>query len=115
MSGIAKLDDGVPPGGNNVYIWNITDNFAPTEDDDACIPWGYHSHVDSMMDIETGLVGVLVTCKKGKFRLDTYSNGKYKCKQTKQIQKGQLLMIVYNYNILIKINNYISFFFLKQM
>ena len=63
--GLAKIDDGVPPGGSHVYIWNITDNFSPTEEDDNCVPWAYHSHVDSMRDIETGLVGVLLTCKPG--------------------------------------------------
>ncbi|XP_053407301.1 hephaestin-like isoform X2 [Mercenaria mercenaria] len=61
----AKVDDSVPPGGSHIYAWNITENFAPTVSDDKCIPWGYHSHVDSMTDIETGLVGVLVTCKPG--------------------------------------------------
>ncbi|KAH3706573.1 hypothetical protein DPMN_065961, partial [Dreissena polymorpha] len=64
-SGTVKHDDGVPLNGMFQYVWNITDNFAPTADDDACIPWGYHSHVDSMVDIETGLVGVLLTCKPG--------------------------------------------------
>lgn len=63
--GIAKLDDGVPPGGTQTYVWNITANYAPSEDDDNCIPWGYHSHTDSMVDIESGLVGILLTCKPG--------------------------------------------------
>lgn len=63
---IDKVDDAVPPGGSHIYAWNITENFAPTDSDDACVPWGYHSHVDSMVDIHSGLVGVLLACKKGK-------------------------------------------------
>lgn len=63
---MAKMDDGVSPGSTHTYVWNITNNFAPTDEDDNCVPWGYHSHVDSMMDIETGLVGVLLTCKPGR-------------------------------------------------
>lgn len=62
---LAKLDDAVPPGSSYVYIWNITKNFAPAEADDNCVPWAYHSHVDSMMDIESGLLGILLTCRPG--------------------------------------------------
>ncbi|KAK3576332.1 hypothetical protein CHS0354_039739 [Potamilus streckersoni] len=60
-----KLDDGVPPGGMHVYTWEITGNFVPTNDDESCLGWAYHSHVQSAHDINSGLVGMLITCKKG--------------------------------------------------
>ena len=63
--GLSKLDDGIPFGHTFTYLWNITANFAPSKDDDKCVPWGYHSHVASMEDIETGLVGLLVICNPG--------------------------------------------------
>ncbi|KAL3865206.1 hypothetical protein ACJMK2_006822 [Sinanodonta woodiana] len=64
-AGHAKFDDGVQPGGKRTYIWNISETFAPTKDDDNCQPWAYHSHVKSAKDIATGLVGLLVVCKPG--------------------------------------------------
>ena len=64
-SGMSKLDDGIPFRHTFTYLWNITANFAPDKDDDKCVPWGYHSHVDSMKDIDTGLVGLLVVCNPG--------------------------------------------------
>ena len=67
---MSKLDDGIPFGQTFTYLWNITANFAPGKDDDNCVPWGYHSHVDSMKDIESGLVGLLVICNQGD-KLDT--------------------------------------------
>ncbi|KAL4232107.1 hypothetical protein ACF0H5_009683 [Mactra antiquata] len=60
-----KVGDAVGQGQSHTYVWNVTKNFAPGEGDDNCIPWGYHSHVDSMTDIQSGLVGLLITCKPG--------------------------------------------------
>jgi hypothetical protein len=34
-------------------------------DDDACLPWAYHSHVNPVKDVDTGMVGMLLTCKRG--------------------------------------------------
>ncbi|XP_041371919.1 LOW QUALITY PROTEIN: ferroxidase HEPHL1-like [Gigantopelta aegis] len=65
-SGADKVDDGIPPGEVYIYKWLVRgDNFAPTDDDNNCLPWPYHSHVISETDIATGLVGMLFTCKKG--------------------------------------------------
>ncbi|KAH9508746.1 hypothetical protein Btru_049801 [Bulinus truncatus] len=60
-----KVDDSVPPGGEVVLEWSITVDNAPTDDDPNCIPWLYHSHVNAVRDVATGLIGPLVTCKKG--------------------------------------------------
>uniref|UniRef100_A0A8C5UX23 Ceruloplasmin n=1 Tax=Microcebus murinus TaxID=30608 RepID=A0A8C5UX23_MICMU len=64
-SGQLKADDSVPPGGSHVYNWTIPEGHAPTNADPACLTWIYHSHVDAPRDIATGLIGPLITCKRG--------------------------------------------------
>ncbi|XP_006870865.1 PREDICTED: hephaestin-like [Chrysochloris asiatica] len=63
--GQLKADDSVPPGGSHVYNWTIPESHAPTDADPACLTWIYHSHVDAPRDIATGLIGPLITCKRG--------------------------------------------------
>lgn len=64
-SGQLKADDSVPPGGTHTYKWTIPESHAPTDADSACLTWIYHSHVDAPRDIATGLIGPLITCKRG--------------------------------------------------
>ncbi|XP_066512429.1 ferroxidase HEPHL1-like isoform X1 [Hoplias malabaricus] len=64
-SGKQKKDDAVRPGEMYTYRWKVTPEFAPMESDSGCLTWIYHSHVDAPKDIATGLIGVLLTCKKG--------------------------------------------------
>ncbi|KAK7109489.1 hypothetical protein V1264_013522 [Littorina saxatilis] len=64
-TGTDKDDDGVAPGDVFRYVWQVRPSFAPTADDDACLPWAYHSHVASTRDVDSGLVGLLLTCKRG--------------------------------------------------
>ncbi|XP_061103932.1 ferroxidase HEPHL1-like [Conger conger] len=64
-SGTLKLDDAVPPGGNHTYTWAVKPEFAPAEGDANCLTWAYHSHVNSPRDVYSGLIGPLLTCKKG--------------------------------------------------
>nr|KAF6435569.1 hephaestin [Rousettus aegyptiacus] len=64
-SGQLKADDSVPPGGSHIYNWTIPESHAPTVADPACLTWIYHSHVDAPRDIATGLIGPLITCKRG--------------------------------------------------
>lgn len=63
--GKLKLDDSIPPGGSYKYRWEVRPEFAPTKDDANCLTWVYHSHVDAPADIASGLIGALLTCKKG--------------------------------------------------
>ncbi|XP_052815429.1 hephaestin-like isoform X3 [Mya arenaria] len=63
--GSARKDDGIPPGGQYTYTWDVTSEFSPRDGDPSCLPFAYHSHVHPMMDINSGLVGLLVVCKKG--------------------------------------------------
>uniref|UniRef100_A0A672QUV2 ferroxidase n=1 Tax=Sinocyclocheilus grahami TaxID=75366 RepID=A0A672QUV2_SINGR len=60
-----KKDDGVPPGGNYTYIWTVKPDYAPQKGDANCLTWAYHSHVSASQDISSGLIGALLTCKKG--------------------------------------------------
>ena len=64
-SGNLKRDDSVPPGGSYTYRWEVKPEFAPTDDDANCLTWVYHSHLDAPKDIASGLIGALLTCKKG--------------------------------------------------
>lgn len=64
-SGHLKQDDSVPPGGSYTYRWEVRPEFAPTDDDANCLTWAYHSHLEAPRDIASGLIGALLTCKKG--------------------------------------------------
>jgi hypothetical protein len=48
-------------------MWEIGKEHAPTKDDDNCAAYTYHSHTRAPKDVDTGLVGVAVLCKKGKY------------------------------------------------
>lgn len=65
-SGAKKQDDGIPPGGNHTYKWTVKPELAPAQGDPNCLTWAYHSHVMANRDISSGLIGGLLTCKKGK-------------------------------------------------
>ncbi|CAL1573460.1 unnamed protein product [Knipowitschia caucasica] len=69
-SGRLKADDKVPPGGRFTYRWEVRPEFAPTDDDANCLTWVYHSHIDAPKEINSGLIGALLTCKKGILKED---------------------------------------------
>ncbi|XP_063078757.1 ferroxidase HEPHL1-like [Engraulis encrasicolus] len=60
-----KDDDSVAPGSKHTYTWHVKSDFAPAKGDAPCLPWAYHSHVDAPRDIAAGLVGPMLTCRKG--------------------------------------------------
>ena len=64
-----KLDDSVPPGRDYTYRWEVRPEFGPTLNDANCLTWAYHSHVAAPKDIASGLVGGLLTCKRGEMIL----------------------------------------------
>jgi hypothetical protein len=47
----------VPPSGTHTYVWEVKEEHGPTKSDSDCLTWVYHSHVDPMKDVNTGLVG----------------------------------------------------------
>uniref|UniRef100_A0A8C1KWX7 ferroxidase n=1 Tax=Cyprinus carpio TaxID=7962 RepID=A0A8C1KWX7_CYPCA len=65
-TGSKKSDDAVDPGKSYTYTWQVKPEYAPTEADANCLTWIYHSHGDAPKDISSGLIGALLTCKKGK-------------------------------------------------
>jgi FtsP/CotA-like multicopper oxidase with cupredoxin domain len=69
-SGDDKIDDAVPPGATHIYIWEIPDRAGPGMSDGSSIVWLYHSHVNEMRDIASGLFGAIVVTAKGKARVD---------------------------------------------
>ncbi|KAI7800963.1 hephaestin-like protein 1a [Triplophysa rosa] len=64
-SGRSKSDDAVPPNKSYTYTWTVKPEYSPTEADASCLTWIYHSHGDAPKDIASGLIGALLTCKKG--------------------------------------------------
>jgi len=69
-SGKDKADDGVPPGGTHVYVWPVPERAGPGPMDGSSVMWMYHSHVDEVRDINTGLMGPIVITARGMARPD---------------------------------------------
>ncbi|XP_063169501.1 coagulation factor VIII [Candoia aspera] len=64
-SQLEKEDDAVQPGQTHVYVWEILENQGPTGSDTHCLTYAYSSHVDSVRDTNSGLIGPLLVCKPG--------------------------------------------------
>ncbi|XP_067849012.1 coagulation factor V [Heptranchias perlo] len=60
-----KSDDAVPPNSTYTYVWNVPPRSAPKTTDSVCKTWVYYSSVDFEKDINSGLIGPLLICKKG--------------------------------------------------
>lgn len=60
-----KRDDAVPPGVTLTYEWTLPDDHSPTSEESNCLTRFYHSHVSAPKDINSGLIGPLLICKKG--------------------------------------------------
>uniref|UniRef100_A0AC11ETK9 Uncharacterized protein n=1 Tax=Ovis aries TaxID=9940 RepID=A0AC11ETK9_SHEEP len=52
------------PGEIRTYVWQIPERSGPTSNDFECIPWFYYSTVDMVKDLNSGLVGPLIVCRK---------------------------------------------------
>lgn len=63
-------DDGVPPGSTYVYVWLVPERAGPGPGDGSSVMWMYHSHVDDVRDINTGLFGPIIVTARGKARAD---------------------------------------------
>ncbi|XP_032993060.1 coagulation factor VIII isoform X1 [Lacerta agilis] len=60
-----KEDDAVEPGQTQTYVWDILKEQGPTGSDPQCLTYAYSSHVDSVKDINSGLIGALLVCQPG--------------------------------------------------
>lgn len=65
-----RADDGVPPGSTYVYVWPVPERAGPGPMDGSSVMWMYHSHVDDVRDINTGLFGPMIVTARGKARPD---------------------------------------------
>jgi len=73
-SGGDKADDGVPTGGTHIYTWEVPERAGPSEHEGSSALWMYHSHVEEIRDVASGLLGPLVVTRKGAARADLSPN-----------------------------------------
>lgn len=64
-----KLDDKVNPWQKWTYTWECRENFGPFPDDDNCLVVPYYSHFEEPREIDSGMVGTTLVCKKGVYCL----------------------------------------------
>ncbi|TNN55307.1 Hephaestin [Liparis tanakae] len=72
-----KRDDAVAPGAGLTYHWTVTENHGPTAEDSNCLTTFYHSHVNAPKDINSGLIGPLIVCRRGTLDIHGDSTGDY--------------------------------------
>lgn len=65
-----KADDGVPTGGTHVYVWPVPERAGPSEHEGSTAFWMYHSHVDEVRDVNSGLIGPMIVTRRGMARPD---------------------------------------------
>jgi manganese oxidase len=65
-----KKGDAVPPGATHVYVWGVPDRAGPGPNDPSSVVWPYHSHVNELRDIASGLFGAIIVTARGKARPD---------------------------------------------
>lgn len=65
-----RTGNGVPPGETFVYVWPVPARAGPGPMDGSSVLWMYHSHVDEVRDINSGLIGPLIVTARGMARPD---------------------------------------------
>ncbi|XP_053455644.1 ceruloplasmin-like [Nycticebus coucang] len=73
-TGLQKEDDYLKPGKQYTYKWFVDEKQGPGPSDSDCVTRIYHSHVDTVKDVTSGLIGAILTCKKGTLNGDTEKN-----------------------------------------
>ena len=69
-NGTDKADDGVPPGKTHTYTWPVPERAGPSEHEGSSVFWMYHSHVDEIRDVASGLLGPMIVTRRGMARPD---------------------------------------------
>jgi FtsP/CotA-like multicopper oxidase with cupredoxin domain len=69
-SGADKEDGGVPPGATHTYVWQIPERSGPGPNDPSSVFWLYHSHMEELRDVASGLFGGIVVTRRGMARPD---------------------------------------------
>jgi len=55
----------VPPTGRFTYTWFANEASGPGPGDPSSVVWWYHSHVDSGVEINSGLLGPIIVTRRG--------------------------------------------------
>uniref|UniRef100_A0A8D3CPB7 Coagulation factor VIII, procoagulant component n=1 Tax=Scophthalmus maximus TaxID=52904 RepID=A0A8D3CPB7_SCOMX len=66
-AGQEKEDDAILPGGYYEYVWDISPKDGPTSSDPECLTYSYSSQVDTVRDVNSGLIGALLICKTSQY------------------------------------------------
>jgi manganese oxidase len=69
-----KADEAVPPGKTVIYVWTVPERSGPGPNDPSSIVWPYHSHVDELRDIASGLFGAIIITGRGRATADARPN-----------------------------------------
>jgi manganese oxidase len=69
-SGTDKDDDAVAPGKTHIYTWKVPERAGPGPNDPSSIVWLYHSHVNELKDVESGLIGAILVTRRGMAEAD---------------------------------------------
>ncbi|MBI1201901.1 MAG: multicopper oxidase domain-containing protein [Rhodopseudomonas sp.] len=69
-SGADRADDAVAAGATYTYEWRVPPRAGPGPSDPSSVVWPYHSHVNSVRDTNSGLVGAIIVTRVGKARVD---------------------------------------------
>jgi FtsP/CotA-like multicopper oxidase with cupredoxin domain len=70
MSGAHSTGGAVASGQTFTYEWKVPERAGPGPDDPSSVVWPYHSHVDSIRDSNSGLVGAIIVTRAGKAHPD---------------------------------------------
>lgn len=70
-----KKDDMIMPGETYTYEWQVPETAGPGPADASSVVWLYHSHVDSIKDSNSGLVGAMIITAKGMAKADGSPKG----------------------------------------
>jgi FtsP/CotA-like multicopper oxidase with cupredoxin domain len=65
-----RADDAVAPGATYVYRWDVPARAGPGPNDPSSVVWPYHSHVDTVRDTNSGLVGAIIVTRAGSAKSD---------------------------------------------
>ena len=60
----------VAPDATYVYEWSVPSRAGPGPSDPSSVVWPYHSHVDSVRDMNSGLVGAIIVTAAGAANAD---------------------------------------------
>lgn len=70
-----RRDDVVAPGHTYTYTWLVPPRAGPGPMDPNSIVWTYHSHVDEIRDVLSGLTGPIIISRRGDLRANGLPKG----------------------------------------